>query len=646
MVRLSDPPAIIEFGHFSILPHRRQLLAHGRPVGLGGRAFDLLLALIETPGAVVGKDELLSRIWPGRIVEEHRLQSEISALRKAFGADRDLIQTVSGRGYQFTGEIREFGTGGGTRQTPVSLAVADPPRAATDPSEDISELVGRKAAPSELTDHVTTDWVVTPIADSGIGETRLGLQVAAQIQPAFAGEVRGAKHDEAERRQITAMSCEALGLAARADGIGLEDLREAIGAFQECVSEIVGRHSGFIASRLGNTVLVLFGYPAAHEDDAERAIHAGLELCPAVRTLRPDADVPMRCRVGIATGMVIVGDFVVGEVRDHGIVGDAPDVAIRLQVSAQPDTVTIEPTTWRLIGNLFDCRELGALDTNGDTEPIRRWQVLGESVVASRFEALRGSQLTRLVGRDEEIDLLLRRWARAKAGDGQIMLVSGEAGLGKSRITAAFEERLHAEQHLRLRYFCSPYHQDSALFPIIDQLGRAAGFARDDPPASKLEKLEALLAHAAPPDEDVALLADLMSLPAAERHPLPNLSPQRKKERTLEALIRQLEGLAREQPVVTVWEDAHWLDPTSRELLDLTVEHVRSLPVLLIVTFRPEFQPPWAGQPQVSMLALNRLDRRDRTVLIAQIAGARRCPARSSSRLPSAPTACRCLSKN
>ncbi len=413
------------------------------------------------------------------------------------------------------------------------------------------------------------------------------------------------------------MSCEAVGLAARADGIGLEDLLEAIGAFRRCVAEIVGRHGGFVFSRVGNTVLVLFGYPAAHEHDAERAIHAGLELCAAVRTLRPGADVPMRCRVGIATGMVIVGNLVgVGEVRDHGIVGNAPDLAARLQVSAQPDTVTIEPTTWRLIGNLFDCRDLGALDTNSDTDPIRRWQVLGESVVASRFEALRGSKLTPLVGRDEEIDLLLRRWARAKAGDGQIILVSGEAGIGKSRITAAFEERLHAEPHLRLRYFCSPYHQDSALFPVIDQLGRAAGFARDDPPASKLEKLEALLAHASPPDEEVAFLADLMSLPASERHPLPNLSPQRKKERTLEALIHQLEGMAHEKPVVTVWEDAHWLDPTSRELLDLTVERVRSLPVLLIVTFRPEFQPPWAGQPQVSMLALNRLDRRDCTSLI------------------------------
>jgi predicted ATPase len=211
-------------------------------------------------------------------------------------------------------------------------------------------------------------------------------------------------------------------------------------------------------------------------------------------------------------------------------------------------------------------------------------------------------------------------------GDGQVVLISGEPGIGKSRLTAALAERFHPEPHMRLRYFCSPYHQDSALYPFIDQLSRVAGFTRDDTPAAKREKLEALLALTAPQDEDSALLADLLSLPPSEHHPLPNLSPQRKKEKTLEALIRQLEGLARQQPVVMVFEDAHWIDPTSRDLLDLTVEHLRTLPVLLLVTFRPEFQPPWTGQPQVTMLTLNRLDRRDRTALVAQICGDKALP--------------------
>jgi predicted ATPase len=280
----------------------------------------------------------------------------------------------------------------------------------------------------------------------------------------------------------------------------------------------------------------------------------------------------------------------------------------------------VAASTRRLTGDLFEYRDLGEIEVKGIAAPVQAWQVLSPSAVASRFEALRGSVLTPLVGRDEEIALLLRRWERAKTGDGQVVLICGEPGIGKSRITAELEGRVHTEPHLRLRYFCSPYHQDSALYPFIDQLGRASGFAPDDPPAARLEKLEALLARAAPPDEDVAFVADLLSLPASNRHPLPNLSPQRKKERTLEALIHQLNGLARQQPMLMVFEDAHWADPTSRELLDLTVERVRSLPVLLVVTFRPEFQPVWTGQAQVSVLTLNRLDRRDRGALVAQIA--------------------------
>jgi class 3 adenylate cyclase/tetratricopeptide (TPR) repeat protein len=430
----------------------------------------------------------------------------------------------------------------------------------------------------------------------------------------------------AERRQLTVMFCDLVSSTALSARLDPEDLREVISAYHRAVADVVRSFDGFVAKYMGDGVLVYFGYPQAHEDDAERAVRAGLGSINAVRRLDVRS-VKLQARVGIATGLVVVGDLIgEGSAQEQSVVGETPNLAARLQALAEPDAVVIAASTRRLVGDLFEYRDLGAVEVKGIAAPVPAWQVLRPSVVASRFEALRGSALTRLVGRDEEIDLLLRRWARAKASDGQVVLISGEPGLGKSRITAALAERLHAEPYLRLRYFCSPYHQDSALYPFIDQLGRAAGFANDDLPAARLEKLEALLARAAPPEEDVAFLADLLSLPASERHPLRNLSPQRKKEKTLEALIRQLEGLARRQPVVMVFEDAHWIDPTSRELLDLTVERVRSLPVLLIVTFRPEFQPPWTGQPQVTMLALSRLDRRDRTVLVEQIAGGKALP--------------------
>jgi class 3 adenylate cyclase len=344
-----------------------------------------------------------------------------------------------------------------------------------------------------------------------------GGVMAAPPRVDFPRDSVSIRHREAERRQITAMSCELVGAAPGGDGAALEDLREAIGGFQRCVAEAADRHQGSVYRELGNCALVMFGYPEAHEHDAEQAIRAGLELCATVRILRGDADLPVRCRVGVATGMVIVGDPVGAAVaRGESIVGDAPNLAARLSLSSPHDTVAIEPATRRLIGNLFDCRELGAIETAGGNEPIRRWQVLGESLVASRFEALRGPALTPLVGRGEEIDVLSRRWARSKTGNGQVVLVSGEPGIGKSRIVAALEERIGGEPYLRLRYFCSRYHQDSALFPFVVQLAHAAGFAREDTPSAKLEKLKAVLAHAAPRDEDIALLADLLSLPTWE----------------------------------------------------------------------------------------------------------------------------------
>jgi class 3 adenylate cyclase/predicted ATPase len=430
----------------------------------------------------------------------------------------------------------------------------------------------------------------------------------------------------AGRRQLTVMFCDLVGSTALSARLDPEDLRKIIGAYHRTVAEIVGESDGFIAQYMGDGVLTYFGYPQAHEDDAEQAIRTGLGLIDAVGRLDVGS-VKLEARVGIATGLVVVGDLIgKGSAQEQPVVGETPNLAARLQAMAEPGAVVVAASTRRLVGNLFEFHNLGVFEVKGIAAPVPVWQVIRPRAVASRFEALHGSSLLPLIGREEEIDLLLRRWKRAKARNGQVVFLSGEPGIGKSRIIAEVEKRLQVDPHLRLRLFCSPYCADTALFPFIEQLSRASGFASQDPPAVKLEKLNGLLARAGPSDEDVAFLADLLALPASERHPLPNLSPARKKERTLEALIRQLEGLARRQPIVVVLEDAHWMDPTSRELLDLTLERIRRLPVLLIVTFRPGFQPPRIGEPQVTMMALSRLDRRDRIALIEQIAGGKLLP--------------------
>ncbi len=570
---------IYTLGQFRLDTQYNLLFRGSEPVALGRRALALLRALVERPGALVSKDALIDAAWPGQAVEDSNLTVQIASLRRVFGevsgGDR-WIETMHRRGYRF-----------------IAPVVA----------EDAIDI-----AP--------------PPIDAGLDPTR-GSMRGARWGPRSDPKVGPAPRARAdpERRQITAMSCELIGTPGHADGVGLEDLRDAIDAFQRCVGETVDRHGGFVADHLGNAALVLFGYPVAREHDAEQAVRTALALCAAVGASNHGAGA-MQCRVGITTGMAIIGDLTLGGANgDREIVGDAPNLATRLRLSAQPGMVAIEPVTRRLIGGLFDCRDLGTTDSAGGTEPFRAWRVLGEAVTMSRFEALRGPALMRLVGREEETSLLLRLWSRAIAGEGQVALVSGEPGLGKSRLTVALEERLTNEPHFRLRYFCSPHHQDSPLFPFVDQLGQAAGFMREDTPSLRLEKLQALLARADLPDEDVTFLLDLLVLPMPEGQSLPNLDPARKKKRVLEALSRHLEGLARQQPVVVIFEDAHWIDATSRELLELIVERTRDLKVLLIVTFRPEFQPPWFGKPRVTMLALNRLDRRDRISLVAQVAG-------------------------
>jgi class 3 adenylate cyclase/ABC-type transport system involved in cytochrome c biogenesis ATPase subunit len=434
--------------------------------------------------------------------------------------------------------------------------------------------------------------------------------------------------DRAERRQVTVLFSDLVGSTALSARMDPEDLREVISAYHKCVAEAVRRFGGFVAQYLGDGVLVYFGYPEAHEDDAERAVRAGLELIAAVIALKTSAS--LQTRVGIATGLVVVGDLMTGsgEARERGIVGETPNLAARLQGIAEPNTVAIGEGTRRLLGNLFELKDLGARDVKGVAEPVRAWVALRASTVESRFEALHPSGLTALVGREEETELLLRRWSRAKSGEGQVVLISGEAGIGKSRLAAALAERIAGEPHTRLRHQCSPYHTNSALHPFIAQLERAAGFKADDTSEQRLDKLEAVLAIVSPRVETVApLFAALLSIPFGVRYLPLALSPAQQRRQTLAALLDQFEGLASQQPILLLFEDLHWADASSLELLNLTLERVRHLRVLALFTFRPEFEPPWIGLPNVGTLSLGRLDRNGIESIVAQVTGGRALPA-------------------
>jgi class 3 adenylate cyclase/tetratricopeptide (TPR) repeat protein len=436
------------------------------------------------------------------------------------------------------------------------------------------------------------------------------------LTPAMAPPVQPA--DTAERRQVTVMFSDLVGSTALSARMDPEDLRDVIAAYHKCVAEIVGRFEGFVAQYLGDGVLVYFGYPQAHEDDAERAVRSGLELITAVGSLNTSAR--LQTRVGVATGLVVVGDLLeAGNAHERGIVGETPNLAARLQGIAQPNTVVIADSTRKLLGNLFELQDLGAAELKGMAEPVRAWAALQASSVESRFEALHATVLASLIGRDDEIELLMRRWNQAKKGEGRTVLISGEPGIGKSRLTAEICEHIRIEPHTRLRYFCSPHHQDSALYPFIVQLERAAGFTRDDEVETKLGKLRTLLAPGVRDDDDIALLSELLSLSSAAAEL--NLSPQRRREKLFEALLAQLEAESQRRPVLVIFEDIHWIDPTSHELLDLTVDRVRRLRVLLAITFRPEFQPAWAGRSHVTSLVLNRLDERDGAALAQELAG-------------------------
>jgi class 3 adenylate cyclase/predicted ATPase len=477
---------------------------------------------------------------------------------------------------------------------------------------------------SELTNEDLKDLGVARLAD----RKRL-LKAIEQL----VGESEQEQHEvavpvssEAERRQLTVMFCDLVGSTALSTRLDPEDYREVIRAYQDACAGVITRYDGYLAKFMGDGVLAYYGWPRAHEDDAERAISTALGIVESAADLTPPpGEQPLAVRIGIATGPVVVGDIVgEGAAQEAAVTGETPNLAARLQEIAEPNTIVIATTTHALAGGLFAYDALGGQSLKGIDGSTDVWRVVSERRVESRFAAAHSTALTPLIGREEELELLSRRWEQAKGGEGQVVLLSGEPGIGKSRLTQALQDWIGDEPHTRLLYQCSPHHTNSALYPIISQIERAAGFETGETADGKLDKLEALLAPIfQPPAEVVPLIAALLSIPGGERYPLPDLTPQQRKDRTLAALNTQLANLAAQQPVLFIFEDAHWIDPTSLELLELTVALVEKLQVLAVFTYRPEFVSPWTGAPHVTLQALNRLTARDCTAMAERLTGDR-----------------------
>lgn len=550
---------IYVFDDYSLDTDRRELRRRGSLVPVQPQVFDFLQYLISQRHRVVSKDDLIGAVWGGRIVSESTLSSRITGVRQAIcdsGETQRLIRTMPRKGLRFVGEVRE-------QQSPTASAPTVP---AASPETGTSQSPG------------------------------------------------------AQRRQVTVVACDVFGSVALPAHLDPEDVGNLVDVYFQRIRDVFERHGGFIADNTADRLLALFGYPQSSEDDAERAVRTGLAVVEAVSNLQPQrfANPPQPC-VGIATGLVVIGETT--NVADkHTFVGEPVLVALRLLTLAGRGDVVIAPDTQRLVGGLFECSELGEAGLDGSGLGLRPRRVVRESPIAGRFEALRTSQ-SQLIGRGEELDLLLRRWNHARSGDGRVVLVTGEPGIGKSRLIKTLLETLKSEPLTLLLHDCSPHHRDTALFPITCQLLQSAGIAPYDGANEKLDKLEAILAQSNQDlSESMPLFAALLSVDDVTRWPLPKLTPQRQRERTLEALLDRVRRLAASQPVIMVFEDLQWIDPTSLELLCRIVDQAQQLPILLLGTFRPEFTTPWPNHSHMSTISLSHLGRSESAALVKDVA--------------------------
>ena len=439
------------------------------------------------------------------------------------------------------------------------------------------------------------------------------------------------ERDHAERRQLTVVFCDLVDSTSLSRQVDPEDLQEITRCFLDACSQEIGRFNGYVAKYMGDGLLVYFGYPHAHEDDTERAVYAGLAILDTVKVLNhenPHPEFSIAARIGIATGPVVVGEVMgQGTAKERSVFGATPNLANRLQSLAQPNQVIIDPATKRLIGNTFDCADLGAVVLKGFDTPVHAWQVLSSRAPTSRFESYRAGSLAKFVGREQEFSLLLGRWHEAVGGEGQVVLLCGEAGIGKSRLIRNLFNRLADAHPRRMQFQCSPYHTNTALYPVINFLREAAGLTNQDSPTAQLEKLDVMASESGIDNEEaISLLADLLSIPGDHRYPPLNVSAEKRKKMTLEVIVRHLQGLADRSPLLCIVEDAHWLDPTTQDLMTRIIDRIRQMRMLLVIAFRPDFKPVWADYSHVTFLTLSRLPRRQSAELVAALTGGKVLP--------------------